>query len=276
MTQNRCTTCLRPVPDVAYGCPVCAAGLAQRLDHLAAVLPEIGVTVSKQDRITAGGARSPGAEIPLPYRDAAADRGRAIQGELVTWSRVVHDRTGRDLVGASGSALCRYLGEALDWARYQQFWPELHVALRPLAGRALGLIDRPADRVYLGPCRTPDADTGQPCWADVLAKPGAATGTCRECGAVHDVASSREWLLRSLMDVLLTPVEIATVLRTFGDAKIGYSTIAAYVADRLIVAHGADDRGRPTYRIGEVLEVRARLRKRTRAGEVLASGPAQS
>jgi hypothetical protein len=269
--QNRCTTCPRPVPDVAYGCAYCATDLAQRLDQLAAVLPEIAVTVSRQDRMTAGGVRSAGAEVPLPYRDLVADRGRALQGELVTWARLVLAETGRPLTGTTGSALCRYLGEAVGWARYQQHWPEYYATLRPLFGRTLGLIDRPADRVYLGPCRSVLAN-GETCYVDVLARPGAATGTCRECGAVHDVGESREWLLASLIDVLLRPAEIATLLRGFGDSSVGYSTIAAYVASGQVLAHGEDGRGRATFRVGDVLDVRTRLRRRsTRRGEVLAS-----
>lgn len=266
--QQQCTTCPRPVPDTAFGCPACAADLAQRMDELAALLPELGITVAKQDVIGSKGVRSPGGEVPLPYNDDAGDRGRALQGELVTWARHVHAETGRVIPGNTGSVVARYLGQAASWARYRQEWPEFHAALRPLLGAALRLVDQPAQRAYLGPCQTKDPETGKTCWADVLAKPGAVTGKCRECGAVHDVATSRKWLLDSLVDVLLRPAEIASVLRGFGDAKVGYSTIAAYVADGLVVAHGEDGYGRPRYRVGDVLEVRARLADRTRRGQL--------
>lgn len=271
MTDTRCTTCPRFVPDVAFGCPACGADLAQRLDELAAILPEIGVTVTKQDRIGSGGARGTGAEVPLPYNDGASDRGRAIQGEVVTWARHVHGETGRMLPAApSGSALARYLGQAVPWLRYQQSWPEVHAALRPLAGTALRLVDRPADRIYLGPCSTPGGEGGSVCRADVYARPGAATGTCQACGTVHDVGESRTWLLDALEDVLARPAEIAGVLRGFGDRKVGYSTIAAYITSGRLVAHGEDGHGRPRYRIGDVLDLRYPGR-RTRQGEQLAS-----
>jgi hypothetical protein len=259
------------VPDTAFGCPACAAGLAQRLDQLAAILPELGVTVAKQDRIGSGGARGTGAEVPLPYNSGAADRGRAVQGELVTWARHVHDETGRDLPRSpSGSALARYLGQAVMGARYRQQWPEFHAALRPLAGAVLHLVDRPAERVYLGPCSTPLPD-GPTCRADVYANPGAATGKCRACDTVHDVADSRTWLLDSLEDVLARPAEIAGVLRGFGDRRVGYSTIAAYVASGRLVAHGQDGHGRDRYRIGDVLDLRFPGRHATRQVEALAS-----
>jgi hypothetical protein len=271
VTSSRCTTCPRPVPDTAYGCPHCAADLARRLDELAAILPELGVTVAKQDRITSGGARASGAEVPLPYNAGAAERGRAIQGELVTWSRHVHGETGRALPRhPSGSALARYLGQAASWARYQQEWPEFHAALRSLVGVVLHLVDRPAERVYLGPCSTSQPD-GPTCRADVYAKPGAPTGTCRACETVHDVAGSREWLLDSLEDVLARPAEIAGVLRGFGDRRVGYSTIAAYAASGRLVPHGQDGHGHDRYRIGDVLDLRFPARHATRQTEALAS-----
>lgn len=277
MTQNRCTTCPRPVPDVAYGCPHCALDLARKLDQLAAFLPELEVTISRQDQIGSGGARASGAEVPLPYRPEVAERAEAIRGELTTWARVVHDETGHVLVGDTLPAMARYIAEAVDWARYRQQWPEFHGGLRPLLGSTLGLIDRPADKVYLGPCRTVNPVTQDACWVDVLAKPGAAFGTCRECGTRHDVAKSREWLLKSLRGALARPVEIADVLRQFGDAKVGYSTIAAYAAKKLITPKGQDGHGRDLFRIGEVLDLHARLAKRaTREGDVVASAARQS
>lgn len=269
--QSTCTTCPRPVPDTAFGCTVDATALAHSLDQLAAILPELGVTVAKLDRITAGGARPGGAEAALPYKPEVADRGRAIQGELVTWARHVHAESGRPIVGRTGSAVARYLAQALDWARYRQEWPEMHAALRPLLGSTLHLVDRPAERVYLGPCGAEVAGTRGTCVSDVLAKPGAAYGRCRECGAQHNVAEAREWLLGALEDVLARPVEIAGVLRTFGDSKVGYSTIAAYVADHRLIAHGEDGHGRPRYRIGDVLDLRYPERKRTRQSDRLAS-----
>lgn len=275
--QNTCTTCPRKVPDVAYGCPACAVGLARLLDQLAAFLPEIDTTVARQDRIGSGGARPAGAEVELPYRPEVAERAAAIRGELSTWARLVHEETGRYLVGDSPSALARYLAEAVDWARYRQQWSEFYGALRPLLGRTLGLIDRPADKVYLGPCRTPTGEPGQVCWADVLAVPGAAFGRCRSCGTQHNVRDSREWLLRALRNRLARPVEIAGVLRQFGDAKVGYSTIAAYAARKLIVPHGVDGHGRELYRIGDVLDLHDELgRRSTRREDVVASTAPQS
>ncbi|AGL13862.1 hypothetical protein [Actinoplanes sp. N902-109] len=270
--MTTCTTCPRPITDTAFGDTVCTAELARSLDELAALLPEVGITVAKLARLTSGGVRPAGAEPQLPYDAGAAERGRALQGELVTWARLVHEESGRPLPASpSGSGLARYLGQAVEWARYRQFWPELHAALMPLSRAASRLVDRPADRVYLGPCGADVKDQDESCRADVYARPQAAVGTCKACGATHEVATSRQWLLGALEGVLARPVEIAGVLRGFGHAKVGYSTIASYVASGRLQPRGTDQAGRPRYRVGDVLDLRYPDRNPTRQGDQLAS-----
>lgn len=254
--QNTCSTCPRPVPDTAFGCTHCAADLAKRLDQLAGLLPELDVTIAKLDRIGSGGGPRPaGAEIALPYRPNVAERRDAIRNELTTWARMVHEETGRAFAGDTLPSHARYLTQAVDWARYRQQWAEFHAGLRPLAGSLLGVIDRPAERVYLGPCRTVDDETGETCWADVLATPGAAVGRCRQCNAVHEVAEAKGWLLKCLENHLAGTVELTGIFQRLG-VKIGYSTIARYVSRRQLLPHGQDGHGRDLFRIGDVLDLR--------------------
>lgn len=252
--QNRCTTCPRPVPDTGFGCAACGTDLAQRLDQLSAVLPELVTTIARQDRIGSGGARPAGAEIPLPFRDGVAEKGYAIRGELTTWARVVHDETGRYLAGRTDAALAWYLGEACDWARYRPLWPEFHAALRPLYGRLLGLIDRPEEKSYLGPCNTRDEETDAWCTADVLAERGAAWGKCRACGAEHDAVKAREWLLGMLDDQLFLLPELAGIMQRQG-VKVAYSTLTMYARQKRFLPHADDTRSRPLYRLGDVVVV---------------------
>lgn len=305
--QNRCTTCPRPIPDTAYGCPDCGADLAQRLDQLAGFLPEIETTVARLDRIGSGGPRAAGAEIPLPYRPEAADKAAAIRGELTTWTRDVETESGRELRGGSSPALARYLASAVGWARYRQSWPEFHAALRPLFGSVLHLVDRPAEKVYLGPCNTRTEDGGCPvdctchagphyacsepggcgsagcgrggelCTADVYAKPGAKLGVCRACGAEHDVAESRKWLLGMLADQLFLASELSGILQRQG-VKVGYSTITMYARQRRFLPRAQDGRMRSLYRLGDVVAVveKAEKDRLERESERHARGDARS
>lgn len=269
--QSTCTTCPRPVPDVAYGCLECATGLAGRMGRLAGIIHELDTTVSRQDRLGSGGPRALGAEIPLPFNDHAADLATAVHGELTTWARHVSEQTGRIAPAGHPAAAAAYLlAGSVKWLRYQQVWAEAHTALMPLLGTVLRAVDRPGERQYLGPCNTEPDGGGEKCTTDVYAAPKASTGTCRTCGVTHYVDKSLEWMRDSLEDVRATPVEISGMMRRLG-VKLGYSTIASYVAGRRLT-----DDGSGRYRIGDVLDIRFPERAVARRGDKLAQRGAQS
>jgi hypothetical protein len=238
---------------------------------LAGIVHELDVTVSRQDRLGSGGARGTGAEIPLPYNPQAAERAAAVLGELTTWARHVSEQTGRSVPrGHAGAAAASVLAGSVKWLRYQQAWAEAHAALAPLLRITLRIIDRPADRVYLGPCgHTPDGET-KACAEDVYAAPRAATGECRGCGVVHQVAGALQWMRDQLDDRLARPVEIVGLLRRF-DEKLSYSVITKYIRQGRLVAHGHDADGRDLYRIGDVIALkREATTAAPRRSEVLA------
>ena len=269
MIQNWCVTCPRAVPDVAYGCATCAAELAQLLDDLAAALPEIETTLVRQDRLTDGGPRATGAEQPLPFRADVDERGRAIQGELVTWAKHVGEETGRWPSSSTGSAVARHLAQATGWARYRQEWPEFYAALRPLLGSVLHLIDRPVPRVYVGPCGAEDPETGQVCGADVYARHGAAETVCRTCGTTYAVAECQAWMRDQLRDLLARPVEISGMLSRLG-MNVTYRRIMKYADQRQLVVHGYDTRARELYRVGDVIDLWVRNTARIETREAAA------
>lgn len=254
--MTTCTTCGRPVSGTEFGCITCGRQLAAQLRQLALLIPEIGITLAKLDRIGGGdGPRPDGAEAALPYRLDASERGRAIQGELVTWARAVHEDVRTQLPkNVTGSTLAQYLATATSWARGRPFWAEYHAALLPLARAASRIVDRPAERAYLGPCGAELVDGGR-CYADVTAPRDAIRGRCRACGAEHDYAEARAWMLDALQDVLVTIDELRGVFAR-GGVAVGRSTLYRWIADQQLVPKGTRA-GRPTYRVGDALEVQA-------------------
>ncbi|WP_344572445.1 hypothetical protein [Winogradskya humida] len=239
-----------------FGCPICGQRVADALRQLALLIPEISITLAKLDRISAGdGPRPDGAEAALPYRLDASDRGRAIQGELVTWARVILDETGAPLPEViTGSTLAHYLAVGAARARGRAFWREYHDALLPLARVASRIVDRPAERVYLGPCGAELVDGGT-CMEDVTAPRDAAYGRCRGCGTEHDYSVARAWMLDALQDVLVTTDELRDIFAR-GGLTVGRSSLYRWIASGQLVAKGtrAD---RPTYRVGDALDVQA-------------------
>jgi hypothetical protein len=260
--QSTCTTCPRPVPDTAYGCLNCATSLAGTMGQLAGIVHELDTTVSKQDRLGSGGARGKGHAVPLPYNVGASERAAAIVGELVTWAQHVIGETARKAPSGHPAAAAAYLlAASTNWLRYRQEWAEAYEALSPLAKEALRVIDRPADRQYAGPCWA-DLEGGGRCEAELYAKDGARSVECRDCEAEHDVADRRLWLIAEAQDVLATAATIAAGLTSLNQ-PVTSSMIRNYAGRGRIVAHGQDRNGRPTYRVGDVLQVllEAALRK---------------
>lgn len=253
---NACTTCPRPVPDTAYGCLDCAVALAGTLAQLATVVGELDTTVARLGSRVDDGPQAASAEAPLPYDPHAAEQAAAIHGTLTTWARHVQAETSRALPpGPPAVAACLLLAGAMRQLRYRPEWLQAHRDLAGLLRQTLRVVDLPPDREYVGPCSHVDTDGGQECRADVYARPGAAVTACRSCGTEYDVAACKAWMREQLMDQLARPVEIVGMLMRLG-VRLGYSTIAAYAADRRILAHGHDAWGRDLFRIGDVMEVR--------------------
>lgn len=151
-------------------------------------------------------------------------------------------------------------------------WHAHQIATHPQAGDAwreftavaddLGkLVDRPEDRVYVGPCwhqPTPD----QPeCVSDLYAKPGAASVQCRVCGHVVSVVERRAWLEAHFEEVELPAADVSRVLATIG-LQVSRSLVSVWATRGLLTPVGRVNVGghsRPTYRVGDVkgLAVRA-------------------
>lgn len=137
-----------------------------------------------------------------------------------------------------------------------------------VARRLEALVDRPPDRVYVGPCWKIE-DVGYctvddqveyvaelECKADLYAPPGGSVVVCRQCGHAYDVEQSRAWLSANVGDVLATTRELAGALSQFGLA-VTQDKIRVWADRGEILPHGSRPAGPkrivPTYRVDEVL-----------------------
>jgi hypothetical protein len=154
------------------------------------------------------------------------------------------------------------------------------------------VIDQAPDKMFVGRCETPFTEEGRAavktdpnadvprCMADLYvrvepAKPrkrkadqdddeGKAKGfvTCRECGAIHDVAYRKQWLARHLSGSLVTAGEAAPYLSYLTGKDIKVDTIHKWRtrAGRL---EAQDDRaGLPLYRFRDLLPLAEELKTR--------------
>lgn len=255
-TGALCDLCARPSGDDAYICTTDAHRFADALheitgDHrVHGLAADLDITLARQ---TATGTRSGhkptrGSEAPLPIDLRASDAAHALHTTLATWVRAVHADLGSGALPADTlTDMAAWLLPLSGWLRHTPYAAEAAADIIDAVARARRAVDRPAERTYVGPCE---------CGADVYARPGTPIATCRDCGTEWGVAEQHEWLRAAAEDQLMTAAEIARATSR-PSALVSASTIRSWAARGRITAHGSDLHGRPTYRLGDALDLLA-------------------
>lgn len=210
--------------------------------------------------------RQPGTlrPTPSPYDHRASDAAAALRTALFIWVGTVVWET-----RATGPAQPYTIAGCAAWLRPRAGWLRHHTRggealdqIRAVVADARRAIDRPADRLYAGPC--------QGCGTDLYARLDAAYVVCPGCETPWEVAELRAWLLTTAEDVLATTTELARALTRLAQ-PVTPSMIRGYVHRGGLAAHGQRMEGPkavPLYRLGDVLDcvTRAATAKSERIG----------
>ncbi len=240
-------------------CPVCqceqaegllchddTSRLERELGDVAAIVAELDVTLSRQDRISSSSgasesdkARSEDSGLaPLKHTRSPVNWGAStvasdLQNTLTTWARDVGDRD--DIWAAncnSSTAASWVLLGNIDHIRRHPAVAELFDEVTDAITQARRAVDRPADREYLSQCmvETPD-DEGRmvTCLAELYARKGASSVTCKVCGITHDVTERRVAMLERARDMLFTVREAARMMGDVGGIRVTEASIRGYV-----------------------------------------------
>lgn len=245
MTQAQCGRCTRPMPDTAYCCSVCGDGLGRNLVIAGGLMPELVTTVARLDRI--GQAGRGNGENPLPVNLEAAAAADEIANTFGTWARHVSEERGKAVDGEPAA----WLAKQVDWLRYRPEAEEAFDELDDACRRLRRTIDIPVPRWYAGPCT---------CGTELYAASQAATVRCsnEDCRAEYDAKERKAWLLGEARDVLAHAGWIASAASALGE-PVTADMIYGYVRRGRLVNHGHDGLRRPLYRVGDVLDVLARV-----------------
>ena len=146
------------------------------------------------------------------------------------------------------AAMARWLLARTDRIRQHPGAAHIAASITTAVTRALRAIDLPPDLVFLGTCDS--------CQAGIYAAHGARWVTCR-CGVTCNTETRREQLLAAAHDILGTTSEISRALTSLG-RPLTPSVIRGLAFRGRITARGANERGHPLYRVGDVLEVISR------------------
>jgi hypothetical protein len=258
------------MPGTSTICGACLADLERALGSAGALAAELQVTFARQARLGSGAGRR-SAERPLPYDGRASRLALRLRTELVGWARVLAEHAPEPLPGpvcvACRHRSCRAIRKTrmpadtigataawlllhLDEIRQHEAAAEMVANITALTRSAERLIDRPADRVYSGPCDV--------CGDDLFGRLDAAEVACRGCGARYDVAARRQWLLAEAEDVLAGAALISRALTRLG-SEVRVERVRQWASRGQLAAHGVDANGRPLYRVGDVIDLLERM-----------------
>lgn len=285
MTDHPCEVCARPQGDDATFCIGCAHLLDAALADVAAyhgLAYDLDLATSKQTIMTArdGGYSF---DVPLPYHRAASDAAAVLKHALAGWARIVIVETGvgsvptlgpvcrscvhrscrdirtRGLPADATASLAAFLRPRVGWLRHHPAGAQAHDAITSAVADARRVCDRPADRIYAGPCD---------CGIDLYARLDAAYVICR--APDHDeplawpVEQRRRWLLDSARDVLASGTEISRALTRYAQ-PVTPSALRGYVHRGTLASKGERREGGrmvALYRLGDVLDILARQAER--------------
>jgi hypothetical protein len=268
--------CDQPSPG-AYVCRSCGSRLARDLGDVAALARELETSLAKESRFPPRpGASRPrpksqdDEESPLPWDQRARDAGFQLRSTVVGVVRTLLESGADDppAVVLPGVASCGHRGCA---GVCEQRWPQDEMAsmaawllarvqairkhpaggelvdeLRLAVREVRRAVDRPPDMLFAGLC-----DCGERLWL----RPGARSLTCPVCGAMRPVTDRAEMLLASAVDRLARGPHIASFLSIVLGHTVRASAIRKWAHREKLEAVSVDVRGRPLYRVGDVLDL---------------------
>lgn len=273
-SQRRCRIHDEPVGQASI-CRSCVRRLERDLGDIPALDEELEITETRQ---AVGGARngSRATTTPLPYSWATDHDRIDIRLTLAYW---VHELGPEQLiVGGPVCALCQH-GSCATFRH--DLWPAYNATalsswLLSRVGRlaqhpqgdviadeigyavhqAYRAIDRRPDRWYAGPCRSEyvTADLGAACCLHQLyVEPDAETFTCPQCATEFETVDRKTDLLAWTEDQLFTATWIAGFVSVMA-GTVTPERIWKWAERGRLTAKGVDAMGRPTYRVGDVID----------------------
>lgn len=267
------TTCTVPscsnATDGGTVCLSCLGGLWADLLEVVELVDDLDDSVA---RLTNTGPRvgSRPAEVGLPFNAGAAEIRDDLHNVLVTWVRDLWEThalrrpapTGETWPDGSAItvgeldplAIEDTVPDMVAWLRRHPTWIEWHPAggelvdeIGDAAERVRRAVDLPPARLFCGPC--PD------CSADMYARPERTVVACRECGTRHDAAALRDKLLVAVRKVEATAAEVARALPKLLGRELSPNTLRTWARAGKLAKGAPDGRGRPRYRVGDVIDL---------------------
>lgn len=238
-----------PAGEGAFVCKNCLHGLRRDLGDIPALIDDLHTTLSRQDVVGASSGRR-ASESSLPWKETASEALWVLIDTVMSAVRDFHQpgvpfpdapvAGARWLLAESGLvAASRDGGRVVD---------EIGAAV----AKAYEVIDRPPELLVAGQCGH------RGCEEYLYARPDAKTTTCRGCGAEHEVAERRSWMVAYAAEMQLPAVQCLSWVKLLMGKTIPRGTWDGWVYKSGRIASVAQDHvGNPLYRFGDVRDLAA-------------------
>lgn len=258
--------CLAPSCDKpssgGFICPSCTGTLRNDLAAVPALLVDLEITISRQDRLHDPQPHGR-TERPLPLRLAPMEARRDLLATLQVWAKHTAKRAG---IPAPRDDCAGFLLSYLPSVASDPDAGDLADEIGYIVIIAQRSVDRPMQLIFVGPCDL--------CTADLYAHPRSLIVACRQigCDAEYNIAERREWLLDQAKDQLLSAAEITKALPGLlpRQQKLTSSMIRGWhLRGRLAQRPPHPSKPRePRYVLGEVLLILDEIFAREASGKV--------
>lgn len=227
-----CPVCDAP-QDAGLACHSCCGRVEEALRSVPSVVDDLGIALSKMARIgTASGGGL--ARERNPIHVGAMQAGDLLNDVLSAWALEVWAEspfpTGVTVRLGSLSA-ARIMLANIDTIRRHPKVEQLVDETTDAISQARRSVDRPADRIYVGPCwveQQNEYNEYVACMADLYARPGADAVTCRECGITHQIEDRRGELMENAEERIVTVKQASEYLGWFGGITAKQKTIGTW------------------------------------------------
>lgn len=236
--------------DLGYVCGDVERSLVEELD----------ITITRTDKIgraSLGISVRGGSDTPMAFHTAASDVQNKLRRVMNQWgysvSRLHPHVTLPD--SAAADVIAEWLMLFPDLLSGHPDAARMAGEIRTTVSECFRVIDRPVDRVYIGPC---GADGCEEPLYGVVGRPDIR---CGPCGAVWNLSERRMDLAARAKDRLAVASDLVGFTTVLG-RDVTTSMIRNFKSRGLLRPHGQDHRGRDLFRVGDLLEVLEKARKR--------------
>jgi hypothetical protein len=251
---STCRACTAPVQN-GYLCTTCTHSLTDDLDQVGAVLIELDITRSRQDRLGEPGTRR-GSGLELPWKERASEAYWVLAATVLVWIREVVERAGHDPVdpvGDNPETWAGWLSRHINRVRLLDVAGECADEIGNALDLATHAVDRPPVTVFVGPCG--GMVDSAVCTVDLYAHSGADAVTCQWCGTEHEMEDRRRWLLGRARDRLAPLPTISRALSAWMERQVTPAALRGYVHRGRLIRKGTDRRGQDLYRVGDAADI---------------------